>query len=76
MSTEYNKLPKRVQSVIDRLHRGQKLCKCFRNKMGGEVEIIFTFEPSGRRAGPMSAAAAIESGLLTPLGDGLFGAGA
>lgn len=70
---EYKELPKRVQRVIDKIRGGEKLCKSFRNKLGGEVEVLFTFEPSGRRAPPKTSGDAIESGLLKALGDGLFG---
>jgi hypothetical protein len=66
-------LPKRVLAVIARCKNGQSLRKTFRFKESGETEILFCFEPSGKRCGPRSAQQAIESGLLTPLCDGLLG---
>jgi hypothetical protein len=70
----YSQLPKRAQAVIDRLRQGETLCKSIRHKETGETELTFTFEPSGKRAGPKSAERAIECGLLAPGGDGLFDA--
>jgi hypothetical protein len=67
------RVPQRVLSVIDKLNGGQRLCKSFRYKESGDTEITFTLEPSGKRVGPKSAQAAIETGRLRPLGDGLFG---
>ena len=65
-------LPFRVKSILNAMDAGQRLCKSLRLKGTGETEITFHFEPSGRRVGSKSAQAAIETGLLTPLGDGLF----
>jgi hypothetical protein len=72
--TEFEKLPKHVQSVISKCRNGEKLTKSLRMKETGETEVSFAFEPSGRRAPPKSSADAISSGLLLPCGDGLFGA--
>lgn len=71
---EFEKLPGRVQKVINTCRAGQKLTKSLRLKDGGETEITFAFEPSGKSAPPKSSAEAIASGLLRPLGDGLLGA--
>ena len=65
--------PKRVLRIVERLEKGERLCKQLRPKETGETEITFTFEPSGRRAGAKSAQEAIAEGLLTPAGDGLLG---
>ena len=68
------KIPKRVQALLDRLARQERLCKFLRRKETGETEILFFLEPSGQRVGPRTAEAAIKSGLLKPVGDGLFSA--
>lgn len=73
MTTEFENLPKRVQHIILVMRNGQKLCKSLRMKETGETEISFVYEPSGKRVGPKSADAAIKSGLLRPMGDGLLG---
>lgn len=70
---ENRHLPARVKSVFAKMNGGERLVKSFRYKESGDTEVNFTFEPSGKRAGPKSAMAAIETGLLRPLGDGLFG---
>lgn len=62
----------RAAAIIDRCKNGQRLCKSFRFKESGDTEIMFFFEPSGKRAGPKSAQEAIATGLLKPLKDGLF----
>jgi hypothetical protein len=72
--TDFEKLPARVQNIITKCRRGEKLTKSLRLKETGETEISFAFEPSGKRAPPKSSIDAINSGLLRPLGDGLFGA--
>jgi hypothetical protein len=64
----------RAAAIIERCKNGQRLCKSFRFKESGDTEIIFFFEPSGKRAGPKSAQEAIATGLLKPLNDGLFDA--
>jgi len=66
-------VPSRVQRVVDRCKTGERLCKSFFLKNTGTVEVEFHFEPSGKRCGPKSAEQAIKMGLLSPLGDGLFG---
>lgn len=70
---ESTRVSARVQRIVDRCRGGERLCKTYRQKATGETEVLFCFEPSGRRAAPASAAQAIESGLLRPLGDGLLG---
>lgn len=70
----YSELPKRAQVIVDRVRNGETLCKSIRHKETGETELSFTFEPSGKRAGPKSAERAIECGLLAPGGAGLFDA--
>ncbi len=67
-----HKIPKRVQALVDRLARQERLCKFLRRKETGEAEILFFLEPSDQRVGPRTAEAAIKSRLLKPAGDGLF----
>ena len=62
----------RAAAIIERCKNGQRLCKSFRFKESGDTEVLFFFEPSGKRAGPKSAQEAIATGLLKPLNDGLF----
>lgn len=66
------KISGRAAAIIERCKNGQRLCKSFRFKESGDTEIIFFFEPSGKRAGPKSAQEAIATGLLKPMGDGLL----
>lgn len=73
MADQYKRLPKRVQAIVDRVRAGQTLCKSLRLKETGETEVAFFFDPSNRRAGPKSAQAAVDSGLLAPNNDGLLG---
>ncbi len=68
------KMSSRAAAIIERCKSGQRLCKAFRFKESGDTEIMFFFEPSGKRAGPKSAQEAIATGLLKPLNDGLFDA--
>jgi hypothetical protein len=68
------KLPARVQRIVDRVNAGEKLCIHLHQKVTGATEEQFFFEPSGERCPAKSARAAIESGWLKPSGDGLFGA--
>lgn len=68
------RLPARVRRVVKTVEAGERLCKFLRKEETGETEVIFFFEPSGRRCGPASAQAAIKSGLLAPCDDGLLGA--
>ena len=70
---KFSKLPQRVRAVIEKCRGGQSLCKSIRHKETNDAEVLWFFEPSGRRAGPKSAGAAINSGFLQPAGDGLFG---
>lgn len=74
MANAEPKIPKRVESIIERCRSGETLCKTFRHKESGETEVLYHFHPSGRSAGPKSAAAAVGTGLLRPSADGLFGA--
>jgi hypothetical protein len=67
------KLPKRVWKVIDRVRDGGKLCKFLRPIDGLEGDTQFFIEPKGSRIAAKSAQEAIKSGLLKPVGDGLFG---
>lgn len=66
------KISGRAVAIIERCRNGQRLCKSFRFKESGDTEVMFFFEPSGKRAGPKSAQEAIASGLLKPINDGLF----
>ncbi len=61
-------LPKRVQHVIDRCFAGEVMVKQLR-----ETGPEFWFWPSGDACGPASAQEAIDTGLLKPGKDGLFG---
>lgn len=70
--TDFDRLPARVQGVIEKVRAGERLCKSFRFKETGETEINFYFEPSGKRAGPVSAQRATETEFLRPLNDALF----
>lgn len=67
-------IPKTILAIADRCRGGQTLCKHLRRKDTGETEVEFFFEPSGRRCGPKRAQRAIALGIVTPHGDGLFGA--
>jgi hypothetical protein len=65
---------KRAQLILDQCsEKGQRLCKSFHLKRGGEVETCFLLEPSGKRVTPKSAEEAIGTGFLVPANDGLFG---
>ena len=68
------KIPKRVQALLDRLARQERLCKFLRRKETGETEILFFLEPSGMVVGTWTAERAIKMGLLEPACDGLFSA--
>ena len=72
--SDFDRLPKRVKLIIERCRSGQKLCKQIRLKDGGDSEVTYIFEPGGKRAPVKSASAALTSGFMRPLGDGLFGA--
>jgi hypothetical protein len=67
------KLGKRVLSVIEAAEHGEKLCKSIRQSDVG-AEISWSLEPSGKSVGEHTARKIIESGLLVPSADGLFGA--
>ena len=66
-------MQKRIQAIVDRCQRGERLRKALSLNEAGKTEITFWFDPSQKRCGPKSAAAAIKSGLLVPAGDGLLG---
>lgn len=66
------KMSGRAAAIIQRCKNGQRLCKSFRFKESGGTEVMYFFEPSGKRAGPKSAQEAIATGLLTPMHDGLL----
>jgi hypothetical protein len=72
-NNDFERLPKRVQAIIAKCRAGERLCKQLHHKETNECELTFTFEPSGKRAGPKSAAQAIETAFLRPAGDGLLG---
>jgi len=67
-------MSQRARVIIERCHHGQRLCKSFRLKNTGDAEVRYVLEPSGRKVGPKGAQEAIDTGLLKPLNDGLFGA--
>lgn len=73
MPTLFDRLPKRVQFVVNQMREGQRLCRSYRLKESGETEVTYIFEPSGKRCGPKSAEAAIGTKFVMPLGDGLLG---
>lgn len=66
------RLPARVWRVIDTVRGGQKLCKYLHKKPDNTTDARFFVEPDGRKVSAESAVEAIASGLLKPLGDGLF----
>lgn len=65
-------IPKTVLAIADKCRGGQTLCKHLHQKDTGETEVLFFFEPSGKRCGPKRALRAIALGIVTPQGDGLF----
>lgn len=65
-------LPRSVRLAILTMRGGQRLCKRLHLKQSGETEVSFTFEPSGKRCRADTAAAAIKTPFVRPLGDGLF----
>ncbi len=67
-------IPKRVSVVLNRLRQGNKLCKSLRMKESGVTEVIYYYEPFGRRIGLTTAERVIKDGHVVPSGDGLFGA--
>lgn len=71
--SEFDRLPKRVQSIISTMRRENwRLCKSLHHKESGQTEVTYHFEPVGRRCGPKSAMVAVEGGFLLPNNDGLF----
>lgn len=68
------KVPVRVQRIVDACRGGQSLVVFHLHKASGETEQVYRLEPSGKVVGPKGAAQAIADGLLSPRGDGLFGA--
>lgn len=73
MSTEEKKVPKRVAVVLATMQAGKKLCKSLRMKESGTTEVVYGYEPRGRRVGIKMAELAIRDGHVIPAGDGLFG---
>ena len=72
--SDFDRLPKRVKAIIETMRQhGWVLCKDIRHTEAGVAEINFCLEPGGRRVGPKSAEAAVNSGLLQPNNDGLLG---
>lgn len=70
--SDFERLPQRVKRVIERCRSGATLHKFFRNKEGGNAEVLYAYEPGGKPAPPKSSEAAIASGFLRPNRDGLF----
>lgn len=64
-------IPVRIQTIVGACRGGQTLCCTLRRSEVGE-ERVYWLEPSSRTVGKKSAEQAIEMGLLTPSGDGLF----
>ena len=63
---------KRLAKIVDRLRKGETLCKTMaRNDRGWTV--AYFFEPTNRPCSVKTAERAIASGLLAPNNDGLFG---
>jgi hypothetical protein len=75
--SEFEKLPKRVRTVVERCRRGQVLCRSYRPRAVGEGTSVLTYwyEPSGIPAPATSASEAIEKGYLAPQDAGLFSDG-
>lgn len=75
--SEFERLPKRVRTVVERCRRGQVLCRSYRPRAIGEDKTVlaYWFEPSGLQAPAISAAQAIEKGYLAPQDAGLFNDG-
>jgi hypothetical protein len=61
-----------AKAIVERCKKGERLCKSY-CKESGRADVAFILEPSGRRVNRQTATAVIESGLLAPQGDGLFG---
>lgn len=75
--SEFEKLPKRVRTVIERCQRDQVLCRSYRPRAIGEDTSVlnYWFEPSGIPAPSISATEAIEKKFLVPQDAGLFNDG-
>ena len=75
--TEFEKLPKRVRTVVEPCRRGQVLCRSYRPRtVGDDASVLaYWFEPSGLPAPAVSAMQAIAKGYLTPQDAGLFNDG-
>lgn len=75
--SEFEKLPKRVRTVIERCRRGQTLCRSYRPRAVGEDKAVlaYWFEPSGIEAPAISSAAAISTGMLVAADAGLLNDG-
>jgi tellurite resistance protein len=69
------KMPERVRRIIDQCKDNEeRLCKSFRMKNNGQVEISYLLEPSGQPVTVKTAEEAIKTGLLVASNDGLFDA--
>jgi hypothetical protein len=66
-------IPVRVQRILDRMARGERLVCQIRPLGGGETGRAYAFEPSGKPAAEKASVLAISKGLIVPVGDGLFG---
>ncbi|CAO4173259.1 hypothetical protein [Methylorubrum extorquens] len=75
--SEFDRLPKRVRTLVERCRRGQVLCRSYRPRAVGEDTNVlnYWFEPSGLPAPAISATEAIERGYLAPQDAGLFSDG-
>ena len=68
----FEKLPKRVRSIIEKCRSGETLCLHLRTlRDPGDANDWF-FEPSGRKAPPKSSVQAVSTPYLIASGDGLF----
>lgn len=65
------KIPKRVQTIAERMKRGEVLCMSIRHSEVGD-ERQYWLEPSGKSAGEWTVQRALDLGLIEPVGDGLF----
>jgi hypothetical protein len=68
-------MPDRARKVIDQCKdHDQRLCKSFRMKNNGTMEVSYLLEPSGLPVPVKTAEEALKTGLLVAAADGLFGA--
>jgi len=64
------KIGKRLQSLIDRLARGERIIKQLPREPGDKTH--FWFEPSSKPVPPKTFERAITEGFVKPANDGLF----